>query len=396
VLFRSTSFSEDTAIEINELDIEGFAGTSVGGVTVTAAFNIKLAGEPQAPVQIVFTPEETLAPDAVVLIHIDPATKVETYVFPDSYDETGNSFTFTLDGFSPILIGTLDSSPTYTTGSVITVSDLQNNSVNALGFMRQISDYLGDENHLAAISSTCGQDDTCVDYLLRLSSKALASFMALPSTHPSGLSGLKTVMFKPQPYSLANTSAYDEYWAIRSSLMKTLYRVTNMNSKGIDGAELTEYGTRNSKDIESDIQGSILGQRDGEGRYYFPMMAYRVLRLGCTLPDGYFNSILHSLDSKVSPKMSASIFSETWLPGSKGILPTNSSQLPRFTKKIPFRPPGTAWFWGPGISSATVHGPHTQVYGWAVRCPTRKRTPFPPQHTNLLQSTTCLATWPKP
>ncbi len=294
----AASFLVDTAIEINELDIDGFAGATIGGVTVTAAFNIELAGEPGAPVQIIFTPEEAPEPDSVVLIHIDPATKVETYIFPDSYDETSHSFTFTVNGFSPILIGTLDPSPTYSTGSVITVSDLENDSANALAFMRQISDFLGHEQNLAVISTANGEKDIIAKYLVQLSSKALSSFMALPATHASDMAALKTVMFKPQPYSLSTTSAFDAYWSIRSSLMKTLYRVTNMNFKGFDGTELSDYGTRQSKDIESDIQGSILGQRDANGRYHLPMMAYRVLKLGCTLPDNYFRNVLDSLDSK--------------------------------------------------------------------------------------------------
>ncbi|GAB6096258.1 hypothetical protein JCM14469_25110 [Desulfatiferula olefinivorans] len=290
------SFDSASRMDITVLDHDGLAGTALSGITIAAAFDIRLTLEPSAPVTVIYHPAVALDPDKTVLIHINGATKVEQILFPDSYDPLTNRMTFTLDGFSPVLIGVLPDAPSYTTGSTITASDLLTDSARAFAFARQMADTLSDPGHLAALEHLAGDTDTCIAYLTVLAGKALASFMALPVTDRDGLAALDGHTFTQRWYSQTPVNAHDEYFRIRSRVMQALYRVANVPYERLTVARLTDYIARQGADIESAISAPILGQPDAEGAYYFPTIAYRVLKLGCTPPQTFFQNALDQVD----------------------------------------------------------------------------------------------------
>ncbi|MBU1171666.1 MAG: hypothetical protein KKD44_19100 [Proteobacteria bacterium] len=292
------SFTRNTDLTLTELDLSALADTSMGDITLVAAFDVHVSIEPSAPVTLIYQAEGDQDPDKTVLIHINSATKRETYVYPDSYDAVTHRFIFTLSSFSPILIGTLAYTPAYTMGSTITATDLSGNSAKVFGFIRNLSDTLGDEARLEALGTVSGNEDKIIDYLTRLSSKALASFMALPVSDASGLNRLKDITFKPQWLSLSTVRAYDEYWRLRTRLMQALYRVTNTRINGIGRTLLNEYNTAHGVELETDISPAILGQADADGYYYLSMMAYRVLRRGLQPADAFFENTMETITSE--------------------------------------------------------------------------------------------------
>ncbi len=292
----SLSFTSDTSINIAELDLSAISDTSMGDITITKAFDIELAYEPDAPITLTYQASGTPDPDKTVLIHINTATKIEQYVYPDSYDETTNTFTFTVDRFSPVLIGKLADTPTYSAGTTITSFDLVSDSVRAFGFYRNLADIIGDKNTLSSIQE---QDiDTRARLLTYLSSKALYSFMSLPKTDPEGLKDLAGVTFNTQWFSFSKENAWEEYWVIRACLMQTLYRITNSGYTGISQDDLLTYTLKNDVSFDTDIKASVLGQADDSGNYYFPMVAYRVLKLGLTTPDVFFPEAIESIKNE--------------------------------------------------------------------------------------------------
>lgn len=296
VIPDSGSFSASTSMVISQLDLSDLSDTSMGDVTITAAFDIDLSREPKAPVTLIFQAQGTPNPDKTVLIHINSATKYESYVYPDSYDEATNRFKFTLNSFSPVLIGTISETPAYEAGTSGTVSHLEFDSVRAFAFFRDMADVLLDEGNLSDLNSVTVNEDACVRYITLLSSEALASFMDLPITDPDGLDALAETTFKPQWFSLAPVNAYDEYYTIRARLMQALYRVANSPFEGISRNQLLDYANRHSVDIEADINAIILGQPDVNDDYYPPIVAYRVLKSGVTSPDTFFQNALSAVN----------------------------------------------------------------------------------------------------
>lgn len=280
-----TAFSEDTVIHITELDMESFEENNIADLTIEAGYYFIADARMNGPVKVLYQHKGTSSPENMVLVNVNGATKSEVYVYPDSYDEVNQQLTFSAEGLATFFVG-IKKEDTSGTGTEITASTLMNDSEATFSFVRLALDKLNNQNNLDAIKNVNDNGALCSDYMLLLSSKALSSFMALPVSDKTGLAMLKEKNFSYSWYSLSEKNAYDEYFLLRSQLMQILYKITNSTFEGLNWwvlvADLSEGG--------EDPDSSVLGQPDESASYYFPMIAYRLLNLGCTSPDDFFES----------------------------------------------------------------------------------------------------------
>lgn len=280
----SQSFLQDTIIRAVEFDQESFESETIGELTVISACRFEMTSTPEEPLSLLYQLEDAGDADSVVLVVLNAATKTETYLYPDLYDEEKNQLSFSLEGSETLLVGKKQAESGYTPDAEITVSDLLNNSANAFSFIRQVIDKLNHPNYLDAISAVSDNGETCTEYMTLLSSKALSSLMALPEKENSGMEDLKAKDFNATWCSLSSRNAWDEYYLLRSRLMQVLYKITNSTFDGLNWWVLFA----NLADDESALEGSVLGVPDSNANYYFPMIAYRLLNIGCTSPDIFF------------------------------------------------------------------------------------------------------------
>jgi len=285
VVPADNSFAQDTSISIIELDLNS---TQIGNIDLDIVYEINVEKEPVNPIQVHYKINSTDDPEKIVMVHINPATKVPDYFYPDSYNEQTGEVTFTLNGLSMIGFGRKNNA--YSNGSQITASALKTDSASAFNFMLQILDYLSDEKNLYALRDVSKNEDKATQYMLQLASNALTSFMSLPVSDESGLKALQNINFRYSWYSLSSTNAFEEYWRIRSLLIQTLYIVTNSEFDGLHWGEW-------HNDHQTEFDTSVLGTFDSYGDYYFPTVAYRVLNLGCASPDVFLNDAENAMIS---------------------------------------------------------------------------------------------------
>ena len=283
-LLRDTSFS-----------IRQLTPSSTASTDVLASYDVSTDVELNEPVTITYKLADGIPSGSVVLVHFDEITKQVEYVHASNFDAATSTISFKLESLSPIEIVRLPGNATYTFAGIST-SAFVDDPVGAFGFVKnEIIDFLDDSDRINNLKycdslgrGSAYNTSDCAEYFIVLASKALTSFLQM-NTDQTLMQQLENVSFRYQVWGFIPTSVFplngaEEYQRLRMQILSVLGRIQNGMQTGVESDDVNAYwqnvnGTGNAYDnVSFDIYGNP--STTGVANYWFPMMAYRLSKLG--------------------------------------------------------------------------------------------------------------------
>lgn len=252
-------------------------------------YHVDLNGIIHEPIALKYKVPIDVNYEYVRLVHVDPVSKVETYISPDSYDDAKRELTFLVGSFS--WIAAINKPPIYTLADRITLDDLRVNRKEAFAHIEAILDHLDDSDKFSSVQNQCRSDSSkiepCKSYWIRLASHSLISFLKLSEDVEKLNSELSGLTYSHGFLSSKNTSVIEQYFKLYNQFQGVALKL--VNGKQIRLSSVKEsYG--------SEVDGSFVAVNTG--LQYMPMLAYKMSLIGRDDAESSMSRIWNYINSK--------------------------------------------------------------------------------------------------